>query len=197
MSKIVSVHFGRYACLTMPDIFSAITELPKQIAAAIKSPRTGFVLVFVSGGLLIVSKWLPVTDNLILQKYHLWFVGSCLFGAAILLTSLFVRLYSVAQARYWVRKQLRSLLPDEKHILLGYISNKVCTRNLQLSNGVVASLRRKGLIDYGAQVGRYNEVALNISPYAYRYLNRHPELLKGAQEPGPDPFEVGNPFRAR
>lgn len=180
----------------MPDIVTTLLDLPKQLSAAIKSPRTAFVLVFVSGGFLIASNRLPASDRTELQKYHLWFVGSFLFGTAILLISLFVHLYSVIQARFAIRKMMRTLLPDEKYVLLKYVHSQTCTQNLQLSSGVVTSLRGKGLISNVARVGRFNEFAMTISPYVYDYLCQHPEVLDGAQEPGLDPFEVGNPFRS-
>ena len=87
-------------------------------------------------------------------------------------------------------------MPDEKYVLLLYIYSKTCTQNLQISSGVVTSLRTKGLISNVARVGRFNEFAMTISPYAYEYLSKHPELLEGAQAPGLDPFQVGNPFRS-
>lgn len=180
----------------MPDILATILDLPKQLSAAIKSPRTGFVLVFVSGGYLIVSNRLPAPDRIDIQKYHLGFVGLFLLGTAIVLLSLSVHLYTVIQARFAIRKTMRTLLPDEKFVLLRYVYSQTCTQNLEISSGVVASLRKKGLISGVASVGRLNLFAMTISPGAYEYLCKHPELLEGAQAPGLDPFQVGNSLRS-
>jgi hypothetical protein len=107
--------FASYACCTVPFDWSALFNFPKQFSAAIKSPKTGFTLIVVSGGLLAVARWLPATDSTVLQKYHLWFIVGFLLGVAILLIAAIELVSQSVSKRLAFRKAVRELTPDEKH----------------------------------------------------------------------------------
>lgn len=85
----------------------------------------------------------------------------------------------VAQA-YWIsggKKRLQSLNPTEKEILKYYIQNQTRSQNLPIQNGTVNALEREKIILRGSSLGTMHGFDYIMQPWAWEYLNKHPELL--------------------
>ena len=80
---------------------------------------------------------------------------------------------------YWSRKRLHDLTPQEKRILRGYVYQNTRSQNLSFEDGVVKGLEHLRVIYRAANVGDFiTGIAYNIQPWAWTYLNEHPELLE-------------------
>ena len=76
------------------------------------------------------------------------------------------------------RKRLKQLTRDEKAILKRYIEGQTRTQDLDFTNGVVIGLENAGCIARVCGVTyKYELTAFNISDFAWKYLNKHPEAL--------------------
>jgi hypothetical protein len=79
------------------------------------------------------------------------------------------------------QKNLRILTAEEKQILDGFISNKTQSRYLSVQSGVVKGLVYKEIIYRTSNISDpmhgFAAFAHNIQPWAWDYLNEHPELL--------------------
>lgn len=85
----------------------------------------------------------------------------------------------IAQA-YWIRlgrKRLKKLNPTEKKILRYYIQNQTRSQSLPIQDGTVNALQREKIIIRGSSLGSLYGFDFNIQPWAWEYLNEHPELL--------------------
>jgi hypothetical protein len=81
----------------------------------------------------------------------------------------------------WVRrhrKRLHDLTPDEKEILAGYVLNQTRSQTLPIQSGVVGSLAGEKIIVRASSLGSADGFAHVIQPWAWKYLNQHPELLE-------------------
>jgi len=76
------------------------------------------------------------------------------------------------------RKWLRTLTKDEKAILCRYVTQGTQSQMLDPESGITNGLVAKGIIYRAANIGRLGYgFAYNIQPWAWDYLNDHPELL--------------------
>lgn len=85
----------------------------------------------------------------------------------------------IAEA-YWIRigrKRLLSLNPTEKKILRYYIQNQTRSQTLPIQDGAVNALQREKIIMRGNSLGSLRGFDFIIQPWAWEYLNEHPELL--------------------
>lgn len=85
----------------------------------------------------------------------------------------------IAEA-YWIRigrKRLQSLNPTEKEILRYYIQNQTRSQSLPIQDGTVNALQREKIIIRGSSLGSLYSFDFIIQPWAWEYLNEHPELL--------------------
>lgn len=85
----------------------------------------------------------------------------------------------IAEA-YWVRigrKRLQNLNPTEKEILRYYIKNQTRSQSLPIQDGTVNALQREKVIIRGSSLGSLYGFDFIIQPWAWEYLNEHPELL--------------------
>jgi Super-infection exclusion protein B len=79
-----------------------------------------------------------------------------------------------------LQQRLQDLTPDEKAVLRVYIAGKTRTQSLDPQNGVVGSLTFEHIIYAATEVRpAFGYWAYNIQPWAWAYLNEHPELLEG------------------
>jgi hypothetical protein len=107
-----------------------------------------------------------------------------LLSASLLITNLFISLYSWAQNKYqrtsklkaW-QKKMHSLTDEEKRILQHFINNQTQSQYLPMGSGVVNGLEIKKVIFRASNIGDLDEWAYNIQPWAWEYLNDHPELF--------------------
>lgn len=75
------------------------------------------------------------------------------------------------------KKRLKSLTPTEKQILGYYIQNQTRSQNLPIQNGTVNALQKERIIIRGSSLGSIHGFDYIIQPWAWEYLNKHPELL--------------------
>ncbi|HID0768134.1 TPA: super-infection exclusion protein B [Clostridium botulinum] len=102
------------------------------------------------------------------------------------LVEIFLQIYKVIKNKIgqhgnlrFMRKQLYDLTNDEKRILARYIVNETKTQKLSYANGVVRGLESFKIIFRSSNVGTYGMLfSYNIQPWAWEWLNKHPELLE-------------------
>lgn len=75
------------------------------------------------------------------------------------------------------RKRLQSLNPAEKQILSYYIQNQTRSQTLPIQDGTVNALQTENIIIRGSSLGSLHGFDFNIKPWAWNYLNQHPDLL--------------------
>ena len=112
-----------------------------------------------------------------------------LLVTALLITNLLSSLYVWIRNKYQSaenlkirQKRLHSLTDEEKSILQHFISNQTQTQYLSMDDGVVNGLELKKVIFKASNIGQLDEWAYNIHPWAWKYLNGHPELLVLSQK---------------
>jgi hypothetical protein len=160
--------------------FSKLTEWLKL------SPKYLFPICIVTGfALFAPANTLEIFGiNLLVAQIRPYLGIVFLLSASLLVTNLFTSLYSWAQNKYqrtlklkaW-QKKLHSLTAEEKYILQHFINNQTQSQYLPMDNGVVNGLEIKKVIFRASDIGNLDEWAYNIQPWAWEYLNNHPELL--------------------
>ena len=75
------------------------------------------------------------------------------------------------------KKRLQSLTPTEKQILRYYIQNQNRSQNLPIQDGTVNALQKEKIIIRGSSLGSLHGFDYIIQPWAWEFLNKHPELL--------------------
>ena len=86
----------------------------------------------------------------------------------------------IAEAN-WIRasrKRLQNLNPTEKQILSYFILNQTRSQNLSIQDGTVNALQKEKIIIRGSSLGSMHGFDYIIQPWAWEYLNKHPELLE-------------------
>ncbi|MCW9011045.1 superinfection exclusion B family protein [Marinobacter sp.] len=82
---------------------------------------------------------------------------------------------------YFLKKEANDLTEEEKELLKGFVENRTRSMNLSMKNGVVLGLEKRQFI---IRTGNLGTDALSMSfpyaiqPWAWEYLNKHPELLE-------------------
>lgn len=82
---------------------------------------------------------------------------------------------------YFLKKEATDLTNEEKLLLKSFLENKTRSMNLSLKNGVVLGLEKRRFIIRSGNLG--TDIAsmsfpYAIQPWAWEYLNKHPELLE-------------------
>lgn len=75
------------------------------------------------------------------------------------------------------KKRLKSLTQKEKHILGYYIHNQTRSQNLPIQDGTVNAMQKEKIIIRGSSLGSLYGFDYIIQPWAWEYLNEHPDLL--------------------
>lgn len=93
------------------------------------------------------------------------------------------KVLSVDEAIDIYKDSLQRLSAEEKAYLRGYILDNTKTQYFEVTDGVVQGLVAAKILYRSASItGRYSKsyipmIAYNIQPWAWEYLNKHPELL--------------------
>jgi len=170
------------------------TDTAKNLIEAIKlSPRyllpiwifTGFV-VFAPKELLSIF---GLTD--IVSSYRPYFGLAFLLSGALLVSSACIAFYEWLKRKHRERvtrtfrhQRLRQLTEDEKAILRGYIEGQTRTQVLSMSDGTVGQFVVEKILFRASSLGSVADYfPYNIQPWAWEYLNEHPELLEPASPP--------------
>lgn len=169
-----------------------MTEWIKYVLDWLKtSPRYFFPVAVFCGFILFVPEF-------VLQPFGLngprivgkpYFGAAFLFSVATIVCSGILRVFTWAREEYrqwlWIRhgiKYLHGLTGEEKAVLRRYLEDQTRSRRLDIKNGVVIGLAKvlvisqvsgQGHIGYGGAM----LFAFNIQPWAWDYLNAHPELI--------------------
>lgn len=81
---------------------------------------------------------------------------------------------------FFLKKEANDLTDEEKVVLKSFIENKTRSMNLSVKSGVVLGLEKRGFIVRTGNLGT-DAVSMSFSyaiqPWAWEYLNKHPELL--------------------
>ncbi len=88
--------------------------------------------------------------------------------------------YDNSRLRKAREARLHDLTPQERTILDSYFSEQTRTQELDSTDGVVNGLEHAGIIYRSSIVGELESWAYNIQPWAWDYLNAHPDLLKSS-----------------
>lgn len=174
--------------VTMPEISEWLKLISPRYVVPIAA-ATGF-LVFAPD--TAIAK---VGLTTLKQTYEAWIGGLFLFSS-VLLASQFV--FGVSDwirgssgRRAWQRKaiqRLHQLSLDEQYVLQPYLVERVVTRNLDFTNGVVATLEHEGIITKAAAIGHIIDGwPYRINDWAFNYLMEAPDGLKaeGSEEASP------------
>jgi hypothetical protein len=125
------------------------------------------------------------------EKYRFYFGIAVLLLIAIAISKIFVAVDE--KLLYWRlgrlrRKILRELTDEEIQILSAYIARKTRTQYLSIQSGVVKGLVQDNIIYRSSNVNspEYGPLvfAHNIQPWAWDYLNEHPELVYWSENEG-------------
>ena len=143
--------------------------------------------------LCIVTVVLIFSSDITLEKFGLKILVSeyrAYLGIGFLLTlaltlvnsisAMWEFIYPWVAEAYWIRvgrKRLNNLNPTEKQILSYYIKNQTRSQNLPIQSGTVNGLQKEKIIIRGSELGSMHGFDYNIQPWAWEYLNKHPNLL--------------------
>ena len=128
------------------------------------------------------------------QQSQPYLGGVFLLCSCILIVQAGMALWKWSKEHYSQHRSLRSaqakmrvLTPEEKELLREYLQAKTKSRYLPMASGVVAGLIHADIIYRAANIGRAGsgdfKFAHNIQPWAWEYLNKHPEIL-APEQPG-------------
>ena len=119
------------------------------------------------------------------EQYRSWIGLALVISSGLLCAHIIVEIWNKGNNKFSTKrvvgagkKRLKNLTQQEKEILNLYISNQTRTWSLDFTDGVVSGLEsykiiyRAGTMSNGGTYFSYN-----IQPWAWKYLNKHPELL--------------------
>ncbi len=151
------------------------------------SPRYLLPISIFTGIVLFGPSWLLDTLGMagVVANYRFYFGLVFLLSTVLLVSSGLV--VGFEQAAHWVldklllkqrRQRLHRLSEPEKQVLRGYVYKGTPTQYFSIADGVVGGLEDAGIIYKSSNVGNVKNWAYNIQPWAWEYLNSHPQLLK-------------------
>ncbi|HDZ48225.1 hypothetical protein LCGC14_0209820 [marine sediment metagenome] len=77
-----------------------------------------------------------------------------------------------------LQKGLHNLTPEEKAFLSGYITNNTRTQSAHYNDGMINGLVAATIIYRSSNLSQYHTTfPYNIQPWAWEYLQKHPEVL--------------------
>ncbi len=157
------------------------------------SPKYLFAIAIITGFLLFAPTGILSRLGLAsITSHYRAFIGVLFLISSILflvhpLATFFELISTRVMTKMLVRdqqKDLSELTESEKEILRGYIYNKTQSQNLSPLDGVTAGLEAKRIIYRAANIGQIHQFPYNIQPWAWKYLNKNPELLASSSKPG-------------
>ena len=162
----------------MPEISEWLNLISARYLVPVAA-ATGF-LVFASD--TAIAK---VGLTTLKQTYEAWIGGAFLLSSVLLASQsvfgVFDWFRGARARREWQREaiqRLHQLSPDEQYVLQPYLVDRVVTRNLDFTNGAVATLEHEGIITKAASIGHILDGwPYRIQDWAHDYLRLHPELL--------------------
>jgi hypothetical protein len=147
-----------------------------------------FAIALFTGIVLFGPSWLLDTLGMTdwVARYRAYFGLLFLLSAVLLLSRWGMAVYDWVQRRRQESQRLEQkqqwlhgLSEPEKQVLRQFLDNETTTRQLSMSDGVVGGLAAKGILFRSSPLGSAQfTFAYNIQPWAWEYLNSHPNLLE-------------------
>jgi hypothetical protein len=174
-----------------------ISAALKNLVEAIKlSPRYLLPICLLSAFLVFAPPQVLSIFGLgdIVSRYRPWFGLAFLLSAALLASSATIAFRQRLKERRlgknvlrYQRYRLHHLTEGEKQILRGFIEGQTRTQQLPIWDGRMRQFEIEQIIFRASELSQHpgTHFAYNIEPWAWDYLNKHPELLSGPESPGP------------
>jgi hypothetical protein len=161
---------------------------PKTIADFLKlAPKILLGVSFGSAFVLFAPDSLEQKLGILAIRdgYRPWIGILFILSVALCLSHLIFNFAPLTKERFiqWrIRRlaveRLHSLTQEEQNILSRYIANKSRVHHFDIADGNVAELDSLGIIARSSSVARVERrFDYNIKPWAWDYLNAHPELV--------------------
>lgn len=155
------------------------------------SPRYFFPLAVFCGFILFVPEFMlqPFGLNGLRAVGKPYFGAAFLFSVSTIICSGILRLAAWTRTEYrqwlWQRhgiKYLHGLTGEEKAVLRRYLEDQTRSLRLDIKDGVVIGLAQALIISQVSGLGHMGGAnkmffAFNMQPWAWDYLNAHPELV--------------------
>jgi hypothetical protein len=164
-----------------------IRKVPLWVWAA--AALTSGVVLFVPPELAGILGFVDLRAN-----HRAWVGTSFVLGASALVIRGGWSIWTKVRTRFEYRKRrqrriasLAVLSPLEKGVLKRYVQGQTKSQYLLVSDGVTRSLEHAQIIYRAANISKSGmSFAYNLQPWAWKYLNEHPELLEGGVEQSAD-----------
>ncbi len=102
-------------------------------------------------------------------------IVGCHFGT--LVVQWLVAKYEYALGILRARKSLKCLSTEEQKVLARYLRGKTRTQLFHIDDGVVRGLVASKILYAALTQGDIYKFPINMQPWAWAYLNKHPELV--------------------
>lgn len=183
-------------------------ELSK-VLGVLKLPAKHFVAVSAVSGLLAVApdRWLAILGLVDFRhQYRAWislvFLGSTALALAYGISAAWTaRKSSKAQAQRVAAREriIQGIGDDERDVLATFVHHNVRVWRFPPDDGAATNLASKRILYRPTQAFTvFHGFQYGIHPWAWEYLEKHPELLSDARpygEQGQDPSDWLNPRR--
>jgi len=160
---------------------------PSKFLDWIKLPTKTLAALCIVSGILVFSGGATLNQfglKALVSEYRAYFGVAFLLTLALtvvnILSATWKFIYPWVAEAYWIRagrKRLQNLNPTEKQILGYYIKNQTRSQNLPIQDGTVNALQKEKMIIRGSSLGSMHGFDYIMQPWAWEYLNEHPELL--------------------
>lgn len=179
----------------MPKWFSNLKDFIDFLSLGY---RPLFILTCLSWTIIIIPKDIWQSMGLLelsLQSRPWMFVVGVISGVWLLSGGVFDLLKSGSDQgnKWWLsrktkrgrEKVLSSISRSEKQILVQYLINDVTTLAFDARDGVVNGLIARGILYKASTLSNPLSIDfdVNIQPWAWQYLNDHPEIMDGIIAP--------------
>ena len=168
-----------------------MTEILEKIKGWLTLGAVPLIGIFVFTGLFIFSSSTFLSELGLLEfytEYKLWFRVAFIFATALIIANIIwavweVLLRNIVKEKaqlFFYRKEAKDLTVEEKTILREFIVNQTRSANLSIQDATVLGLEKRMFIFRVGNVGATGFGFIfpyNIQPWAWEYLNKHPELL--------------------
>lgn len=118
------------------------------------------------------------------KEYRIFIGPVFLLSVSFLVARVYISLYDLLgdfQAKKVRNSYLKRLTAEEKGYLNSYIDGGVNSLMCGADDGVMGGLVAKGITYRAANVGdMIDGFAYNLQPWAFEFLQKHPQLLEGA-----------------
>lgn len=150
------------------------------------SPRYFFPVAVASAAILFLPEgFIKPLGLLSLRIESQAYLGAAfLFSSCVIVCDGFLRFVAWARGKYGKRvalrdaiRRLEKLTPKEQELLRLYLEEQTRTQKFNMESGVVAGLVQANILCPAVRQASMYEFPFNIQPWAWDYLNAHPEVV--------------------